>query len=276
MNPKRIVIVGLGLMGGSLAVACRKKFPKSRIVAVTRSAESIRYAKRKRWIHEGTTNLEVGVKEADLIVLCTPVDTLEQMIARVDRFAKKGALVTDVGSTKISVCTWSEKQKFKNIHFVGAHPMVGSHLRGVEAVNPELYDHGHTILVKSKKESAKINKFAASFWKKISPKLYTLTAKEHDRVVAHVSHLPHLAAVALVLGVDPKTIPFSSTGFRDTTRIASGHPSIWAPILKSNKNEVLNAITVYEKSLKKIKAAIKQKSDKELRKMLTFAARKGT
>ena len=135
---KKIAIVGLGLMGGSLAAVCRKKFPKSRVVGITRRRSAIRGAIRKKWIHEGSTDLKRGIADADLIVLCTPIDTLPGLLEKVDRAAKPGAVVTDVGSFKSNIVRQIRKKNWKRIRFISAHPMMGSHEKGFSAARTNL------------------------------------------------------------------------------------------------------------------------------------------
>ncbi|MBU9889426.1 MAG: prephenate dehydrogenase/arogenate dehydrogenase family protein, partial [Candidatus Omnitrophica bacterium] len=139
---KKIAIIGLGLMGGSLAAACRKRFPRTRIVGITRNPKALALAKKKKWIHEGTSDVAVGASGADGVVVCTPVGTYLPILKKIDRICEKYALVMDVGSVKASVAAEVNRVQWKNLFFVGCHPMVGSHDRGIEAASPDLYDGG--------------------------------------------------------------------------------------------------------------------------------------
>src|SRR5664279_2383924 len=129
---KKIVVIGLGLMGGSLAAACRKKFPKARITGISRSREALALVLKKRWVHEATRDVTLGARGADLVVLCTPVDTFLPYLKAIDKVCAKGALVLDVGSVKAAVLKEVNSRKWKNLSFVGCHPMVGSHRRGIQ------------------------------------------------------------------------------------------------------------------------------------------------
>ncbi|MFA7002300.1 MAG: prephenate dehydrogenase/arogenate dehydrogenase family protein, partial [Candidatus Omnitrophota bacterium] len=128
-RPQTVAIIGLGLMGGSLAAAVRRKIPKVRVLGISRNRAALRDALRKGWVHEAARTLEAGIPRADFVVLCTPVDTLRASLAKIDRWAKKGTVVTDVGSVKGDVLRWTPKTGFRNIRFIGAHPMAGSHAR---------------------------------------------------------------------------------------------------------------------------------------------------
>lgn len=254
---KKITIVGLGLMGGSLAAACRKKFPKATICGVTRSREALREALRRKWICQATSDLRTGIQDADLVVLCTPVNTFPHYLKEIDRFGPKGMLVTDVGSAK----SWVEKKikgkPWKKLSFVSCHPMVGSHHRGIRAVDPKLYHNGLMILIKTPATGGAAFQKVRKFWGSFSRNLITLTPSAHDRLIGEASHLPHAMAVCLVQSVSPQAMKFASTGFRDTTRIAASASSIWAPIFKANQRDVLTAIRRFEKELHQFKKQLK-------------------
>ena len=272
--PKCIAIVGLGLMGGSLAAACRKKFRTSRMVGISRSRRALAVARRARWIHEGTSDLAVGVRCADLIILCTPVDTFPRLLSTLDRFAKKGALVTDTGSVKGAILREVDRRPWKKINFVGAHPMTGSHERGIGAAKPDLYDQGFTFLVRSRRTDPASFRAVKNFWKKITPKVVEVKAKEHDRIVAAISHLPHAVAACLVLSAGKKSISLASSGFLDTTRIAQGDPSIWFPIFQWNREALRKSFADFENRLRKFQRALAPGRTGLLRRILAEAARK--
>lgn len=270
---KNITIVGLGLMGGSLAAACRKEFPKARIFGVSRDPKAIAYALKKKWIHQGFLRIEEALKVSGLIVLCTPVDTLQSLLLKIKKSAQPGTLVTDVGSVKGDIGRWAESQRFKNFEFVGAHPMTGSHERGILVARPDLYEHGFTFVVRSRKNSAAAYAAVKNFWKKMSPKVVEVSAEEHDQITAEISHLPHLAAACLALAPGKKSFQFTGTGFSDATRIAQGHPSVWVPIFMANRRAVLQALQGFERHLKVFRKALK-KGDNSLGKILSEAAKR--
>ncbi len=274
MRFKTIAIIGLGLMGGSLAAACRRRFPNVRIIGITRDKKASREALKKRWIHESAKNLSSGVAQADLIVLCTPVDTFVKMLSSLDLCAPKGALVTDVGSVKGEVDRWVKARKFRNIQFVGAHPMTGSHERGITAARPDLYEHGFTFVVKPSLKVSPAFKEIFNFWKKISPRVVAVSAEEHDKIVSEISHLPHAAAVCLVNAVSDRSVQFAAGGFSDATRVAQGHPSVWIPIFRANKKSVLTALKKLEDELRAFRKVLSDERFALLQKMLEKAAKK--
>lgn len=255
---KNITIVGLGLMGGSLAAACRKSFSQVRIIGVSRDRKALSLALKRKWVHAATSDFGAGVRDADLVVLCTPVDTLKSMLQKIEKNAKSGTLVTDVGSVKGDIQRWADKREFKKIHFVGAHPLVGSHDRGLEAARPDLYSRGFTFVTRTSRQSAKSFSAVKQFWQKITPRVFTVTPEEHDQITAEISHLPHLAAFCLALTPQESSLKFAGTGFLDTTRIAQGHPSVWGPIFMANRRAVLAVLSGFEAHLKAFKKALKK------------------
>jgi prephenate dehydrogenase len=271
---RKIAIVGLGLMGGSLAAACRKKFPKVRIIGISRSREALALAKKKKWVHEATRDVLLGARGADLVVLCTPVDTFLPYLKAIDKVCAKGALVMDVGSVKVSVLKEAGSRLWKNLSFVGCHPMVGSHKRGIGAVNPALYQGGLVLLTRDRKTCPISYKTAKKFWKSFTSKIVELTPEKHDRLVGEVSHLPHAMAACLVRTVSAPALKVASTGFYDTTRIAASASSVWQPIFSSNRKVMLGVLSRFESELRTFKKLLQGKDPRKLARFLDQAAQK--
>jgi len=271
---KKITIVGLGLMGGSLAAACRKKFPRARIIGISRSREALAFASKKRWVYEATSDVLSGVQGADLVVLCTPVDTYLPYLKAIDQVCAKDALVMDVGSVKASVLKEVNSRPWRNFSFVGCHPMVGSHKRGIGAVNPELYKEGLVLLTPDLKTCSCGLKKAAKFWKTFTPRVMTLSPGTHDKLVGEASHLPHAVAACLMHTVSSPAFRVAATGLRDTTRIAAAASSIWQPIFRSNRKVLLAALNRFEQQLCIFKKLLQNRDPKKLVRFLDQARRK--
>ncbi|HXV28106.1 MAG TPA: prephenate dehydrogenase/arogenate dehydrogenase family protein [bacterium] len=274
MRPKKIAIVGLGLMGGSLAAACRRKFPSSRIIGISRNPKSLRYALKKKWIHGGTSSLSQGVSQADLVVLCSPVNTFVPLLSAINQAALPGTLVTDVGSAKGQVMKQIRKKKHESIKFVSAHPMVGSHQQGIHAADPFLYDKGITFVIREKNISPKSFRSITSFWQQLSKRIFAVTAEEHDKIVSEISHLPHVLAACLMTAVNDKFLPFAGTGFRDVTRVAQGDPSVWVPILSANQPAVRKALRALQRRIGAFERTLAERKKDKLRTFLQKAARR--
>ena len=274
MMPKKIAIIGLGLMGGSLAAACRKKFPAARIVGISRSREALALAQKKKWVHESTTDVLFGAQGADLVVLCTPVDTFLPYLEAIDMVCTRGALVMDVGSVKVSVSKEANSRPWKNLSFVGCHPMVGSHRRGIQAVNPALYEGGLVLLTRDRKTCPHAYKAAQKFWSRFSSKIMELTPEVHDRLVGEVSHLPHAIAACLMHAVSVPALKVASTGFRDSTRIAAAASSIWQPIFFGNRKVMLGVLGRFERELRTFRKLLQSQDSKKLVRFLDQAQKK--
>ncbi len=232
-----------------MAAACRRRFPKAHIVGITRNSAALALAKNKKWIQEGTKDISFGASGADVVVLCTPVGTYIPILKEIDRVCKKYALVTDVGSVKGSVLAEVNQVKWKNLSFVGCHPMVGSHDRGIKAASPDLYDGGLILITKDAGTSAQSLRQACWFWRRFSRHVTILGPKLHDELVGQVSHLPHAVAVCLVHAIAPAALKFAAAGFCDTTRVAASDPSIWQPIFKANRKVLLASLRRFGASL---------------------------
>lgn len=272
MKLKNITIVGLGLMGGSLAAACRRKFPHAVITGVSRNSAALRTALKKKWIHQASRGDLSGVCTADLVVLCTPVSALKGILKVIDLVARPGTLVTDAGSTKGEICSWAKR--LKNVSFVGAHPMAGSHRHGLEAADPKLYDNRLTFVIRSGRSKA--DAAVKAFWKTISGRIHETDAVTHDRIAAEISHLPHAAAACLVASADPKFYPFAAGGFIDSTRIAQGDASVWVPIFLSNRKALKPVFKRFEKEFKAFQAAVASGNARKLEAFLKAAADRRT
>lgn len=276
------------MIGGSLAGACRKAFPRSRIVGVSRSRDALAKAKKKGWIHEGYRNLNqaftpspfplplkgerVGVR--GIVILCTPVDTLKDFLKLLDRVAPQGTIVTDTGSVKGFLVRWADCQRWRRLHFVGAHPMAGSHERGIDHARPDLFGHALTLVTPGCHPSPKALRAVVNFWKLVSNQVVVISPKKHDRITAEISHFPHLIAALVVAGASERALPFASSGFLDTTRVAQASPKLWIPIIRENQKEILRAFHHFEGSLGELKGILKKGNFRRLMQALRRSQRR--
>ncbi len=271
---KTYVIVGLGLIGGSLGAAITRRMPQARVVGVSRDRAKIKLAMKKRFIHEGSTDLKSAVRSADFIFVCAPVDKIPKLILAIDRSAKAGVIVTDVGSTKSEIVKSVERRKLKRIRFVGSHPLAGSHLTGVKHATPNLFDGAFVFVTPSKKTSAKAIGEISSFWRKLKTRVQLTLPETHDQIVSEISHLPHATAALLMQTASGKSLGFAASGFLDSTRVAQGDPNLWTPIFLSNKVNLLKDLNRLRTSLDRLSRLIKQAKTKPLSRFLKTASLK--
>ncbi|MCP4650021.1 MAG: prephenate dehydrogenase [PVC group bacterium] len=271
---KKTVIVGTGLLGGSIGIILRKKKLSSCVVGVARHSLSLEKAIEKKAIDYGTMDVKEAVQGADLVILAAPVRAIEKIIMRMRDELEKGCIIFDVGSTKQEIVSFAEKYLPKSVNFVGAHPMAGSEKTGVAYSDATLFKNSTCFICKTKKTNKKALSSVQELWKILGAKTVMISPLEHDRVVAYISHLPHLIAAAIVNSIPDKCLKFAATGFKDTTRIASGGPDIWRDISFSNRKAILSAITFFEKKLGDLKKSLTSNKEKQFTQKLLSAKKK--
>ena len=277
MQFQKITIIGVGLLGGSIGLAARKNHVAKEIAGFVRGKKNISECEKFGATDFATTDLLAAVSNADLIILCTP---LAQMLPLAKQFLpalKRGAIVTDVGSVKASVVRELESLvQESGAHFVGSHPMAGAEKTGVAAARENLFENAVCVLTPTKKSNANAVRKLETFWKSLGARVLKLDAAQHDLLVSRSSHLPHVVAATLVNLVlnpaSPKTqAQLCATGFRDTTRIASGSPDMWRDIALANRKNLSRSVDAFVAELKKFQAALKSDDDKTLKKIFATA-----
>lgn len=255
----KVAIIGVGLIGGSLGLALRKKGLASEIVGFFRRRQTLIKAKRKGLITNATMSLKEAVSGADLIILATPVDTIIKFASKIKRMVKKGAIIIDVGSTKLKIVKKIERLLPAGVHFVGCHPLAGSDKSGPEAANVNIFKDSICILTPTRNTDKRALAKIKRLWQGLGAETKILTPQEHDKILSFTSHLSHLVSFAIVDCVPGKYLQFIGSGFRDTTRLASSSPVLWRDICFSNRDEILKAISKLQKSLFKFKDYIQKK-----------------
>jgi prephenate dehydrogenase len=269
-----LCIVGLGLMGGSLALALKRAGWASQITGVSRSRQTLSDAQDAQAIDCGTPDLAEGVSDADIVVLATPVRTLVRQLSEVGHHARPGTLVLDLGSTKSAVCEAMSTLP-SGLQPVGGHPMCGKEVGGFAAAEAGLY-HGKTfVLCPLPRTSAEALETAGSLAEAVGSYVVTLDPQAHDRAVAAISHLPYLAAAGLVNalsnGNDALAWALAASGFRDTTRVAASDVQMMLDILMTNRSAVLDWLRLYARELAVLREALEGGNEDELRARLTVA-----
>ena len=254
MSLPRIAIVGPGLLGGSLALALRAR--RSASVALwARRPEAVEELKAIAIADYAATSLARVVRDADVVVLATPIGAMPALAREMKPALKPGVLVTDVGSVKATVVT-ELGAIFRGVaRFVGSHPMAGSEQTGMRAARADLFQGAVCIVTPDAESDPTAVAEVAAFWCALGCSVRQMTPAAHDEAVALVSHLPHLLAASLVNAVaarDASALDLCGPGFRDTTRVAAGAPAMWAEILASNRAAVLTSLDATIESLREI------------------------
>ena len=277
MQFRKITIIGVGLLGGSIGLAVRKRRLAKEIAGYARREKTVVECEKIGVLDYATTDLLAAVSGADLVILCTPLAQMATLTKQFLPALKRGAIVTDVGSVKADVVRQLEVLvKKAAAHFVGSHPMAGGEKMGVLAAKTDLYANAVCVVTPTKKSNAGAVRKVEQFWKSLGARTLRLDAAKHDLLVSRTSHLPHVTAAALAgLVLDPKhpksQVGLCATGFRDTTRIASGSPEMWRDIALANRKNVSQSLEVFIGELKKFQAALKKGDAKSVEKFFATA-----
>jgi len=258
---ERLAIVGVGLLGGSVAKAVRAQALAREIVGIGRDLARLGPALRDGALDRVTTDLAEGVAGADRILLAAPVLANETLLPRVWQSASPGAVLTDVGSTKRGIATAADRLAAgrPEVHFVGSHPMAGSEKSGYAVARVDLFQGATVVVTPTESSDAGAAKGVGEFWAALGARVVVLEPAAHDRAVAAISHLPHVAAWALVDAVarfEPDALSIAARGFKDTTRIAASDPEVWREILLDNREAVRGSLAAFRVALDDLEALI--------------------
>ena len=247
-----IVIVGVGLIGGSIAAAVRKRFPECRVIGIGRNRERLEAACNRGLLTDCSDQISAAsIPEGSLGIVCLPVD---QIAAAVLQLIDAGCeLITDAGSVKASIYEALGNDSGRT--FIGSHPIAGSEHTGFEHADADLFVNRLCVVTPLHANAIKTAR-VVSFWKSIGSSVQEMSPEDHDRVLALTSHLPHIISAVTSGCVTAEHLPFTGTGFRDTTRIAAGSPSLWTSILLGNAKYCVASIDMAEQLLREFRNAI--------------------
>lgn len=251
----RIAVIGLGLMGGSVARALHAR--GVRVLGYDRDGTQLDAAVREGVVHESLDAELRGLESAEVVVLALPVDATIALLPCVASRLGDARLVMDLGSTKRSIVAAAESAGI-GARFVGAHPLTGSHRSGWGASRASLFEDARIFLCPAPSTSAGTLELAASFWRELRAGVEVIDAAEHDEQMAWRSHLPHLVSSALALTLRDAGVRRSALGpgGRDMTRLAGGAPSMWHPIVRDNAAAIADALAAYEARLHAFRMAL--------------------
>jgi len=274
---RKVVIFGVGLIGGSFALALRRANAVGEVVGFGRSAATLKQARQFGLIDRIGDDVAREAREADLILLATPVAQMAEIFARIAPHLGANTLITDGGSTKADVVAAARQQLGAKIaQFIPAHPVAGAELSGPAAALAELYQGKKVVLTPLPENSpADIARVRAA-WEACGAMVSELTPERHDEVFAAVSHLPHLLAFTLVHDLAQRDdrdllLSFAASGFRDFTRIAASSPEMWRDISLANRDALLDEIEQYAAELYKLHQALQQRDAAKLEEIFSLA-----
>jgi prephenate dehydrogenase len=273
----KLVVIGVGLIGGSFALALKRGRLVKHVVGVGRTRRNLSDAIRLKVIDEASRDPARAVAGADLVLLAIPVGQMPAVMSAIEPHLPARAVVTDAGSTKGDVIACARRFLAGHIsRFVPGHPIAGTEKSGANAASAELFRDRNVILTPRRETAASATRLVRRAWEACGARVVKLDAGEHDSILAGASHLPHIVAYALVNMLArrsnaPRLFSLSAGGLRDTVRIAGSSPEMWADICVANRDALLAALEEYENELEAMRAAIESADAQELRRMFAQA-----
>ncbi len=264
MPHRRIAVIGMGMMGGSIGLGVRRKKLPYHVIGIGRNPLKLRRAKNLHACNEFTTSLEEGVRDADFIFICTALSVILPTLEQIAPHLKPGAVVTDIGSVKSRIAEQGQaimRRARSKAFFVPGHPLAGSEKTGVQSAVPELYKNAAVVLTPLDNVPGPVNKIAA-FWKSLGARPLIMKPDVHDILVAQTSHLPHVLSGALSRMVgslqkrDPNTKKLLAGSFKDMTRISDADPAQWSEISTENLKFLTGAVRSYRDILTQLLASL--------------------
>jgi prephenate dehydrogenase len=266
-----LAVVGVGLVGGSIARAAKLRGLALTVVGVGRNLARLEEARRRGVIDEATAELKDAARRAGLLIFCTPVDRIVEGVRTAADVCPSGGLITDAGSVKGCICRVLAQGLPRGVEFVGSHPLAGSEKQGFEHADAQLFDNRVCVVTPVESSSRPAVARVKAFWKRLGATIFEMTPEAHDKALAETSHLPHLVAASLAATLSAENGGLVASGFRDTTRIASGDSELWAAILLGNRDEVLASLSRFDASLTRFRRALEQNDSAALKELLKAA-----
>ncbi|KFN91475.1 prephenate dehydrogenase [Tetragenococcus muriaticus PMC-11-5] len=268
MSKQTVMIIGLGLIGSSLAVCIKKEHPDVLIYGWDNSRNTNKIAIENKVVDLLPKNFDETAQNSDIIVLAVPVNTTQYYLQKLSKIGlKKETIITDTSSTKQEIV---HTAKYYNLNFIGGHPMAGSHKSGIFACDENLFENAYYIFTPIKEEQKDQMKQLENLFLGTRAKYILLDPKEHDEITGMLSHLPHIIASGLVNQAEifkqqhPRAMQLAAGGFRDITRIASSDPQMWTDILLNNREVLLQMLTQWQKEMSQLSFWLKNKKAEQL------------
>jgi prephenate dehydrogenase len=268
MRVSTLALVGVGLIGGSLGLAARRRGVAGRVVGFDQNAAALDRAVAAGILDQACGDIRAAVAGADLVAVCTPVDQIPGQVLAAAAACRPGAVLTDVGSTKAAIVQSLHGLLPPGVAFVGSHPLAGSEKHGPEHARANLFEGRVVVLTPMPQSPEGPVSVVRDFWEALGARVRLMEASEHDRAMALTSHLPHLVASALAATLPAELGELTATGFRDTTRLASGSPAMWTAVFRANRDAVLAALDQLESQLDRFHKALAEADSAALTSLL--------
>ncbi|TWU58196.1 prephenate dehydrogenase [Rubripirellula reticaptiva] len=271
--PRRVAILGVGLLGGSVAMSIRRSRPETVFVGYSRSTDRLADAIRRGIIDEATDSIGDACRDCDAVVVATPVDRIAAMVIEAAGHCPDDCLITDVGSTKSGIVAAVEKDACAAAKFVAAHPIAGSEKSGSQYAVANLFDHKVVVVTPGKAADSAMVQRTDRFWKMTGGKTVTMSVADHDDYLAAISHVPHLMSALVARMTPPVARSLVGTGWKDITRVASGDPEMWTAICRENRPAIVTELARLAEELNQLRSIVEDGRDDEMASWLAEAKR---
>lgn len=268
-----VAIIGVGLIGGSIGLALRRRKLARNVIGIGRRESSLSIARDRGAVTSATTVLNQGVADAELVVVATPVDQIVDHVRQAAAHCRPGALITDVGSTKTSIVEMLDGELERDVEFVGSHPLAGGEKAGPDFSRDDLFDGCVVIVTPTERTPPSAVERTVGFWTSLGASVCQMSPSAHDGAVAATSHLPHIVASTLAAATPQECLALVASGWRDTTRVAAGSPRLWEQILRQNRPRVLQSLDEFAKVLDSFRDALQRDDAERIAKILETGKR---
>ena len=256
--PRRVSILGVGLLGGSVALSIRRNRPDVVLVGSARDSEKCERLTAAGIVDEATTSIGTACRDSDVVVIATPVDRISPMVIEVAEASSDDCLITDVGSTKKHIVDQVHQHRAAARKFVGAHPIAGSEKTGFEHARADLFDGKVVVITPTDQNDSQRIERAKHFWRWIGGEIHTMSAAEHDTHLASISHVPYLVSALVSRMATDQSRPLAGSGWEDITRVAAGDPTMWTAICGQNRAAILAELERLADELDRLRQALDQ------------------
>ena len=271
----KITIIGVGLIGGSLALALKERNLAKVVFGYGRDQSRLEEAQKSNVIDAFSTNIKEAIDEANIIVIATPVGTFKDILHQIEPLISSNVIITDVGSTKSDIVNIvNDVLRDKSSYFIPAHPIAGKERSGFEVSDSKLYDGKKVIITPQETNSPESIDVIDQMWKNVGADVDFMSAESHDNLLGMTSHRPHMLAFSLVnylVDQNPNASIYAGGGFKDFSRIASGDAIMWRDICLQNKNQIMNHLKGYQSTLDDLLEAINDEDSEKLGQLFTTA-----
>ena len=271
----KITIIGVGLIGGSLALALKERNLAKAVFGYGRDQTRLEEAQKSNVIDAFSTNIKEAIDEANIIVIATPVGTFKDILHQIEPLISSNVIITDVGSTKSDIVNIvNEVLRDKSSYFIPAHPIAGKERSGFEVSDSKLYDGKKVIITPQETNSPESIDVIDQMWKNVGADVDFMSAESHDNLLGMTSHLPHMLAFSLVnylVDQNPNASIYAGGGFKDFSRIASSDAVMWRDICLQNKNQIMSHLKGYQSTLDDLLEAINDEDSEKLGQLFTTA-----